>query len=145
MGLAMFIPLLELVSGNEAVVSSEKIGKLSVSVLFNFLNSFGLSLTLNLVLLVMFLFFVFKGISTFFERYLRTSYQQFFIQKIRTQNLKALSEYSYELFVNADAEVIQNMLSGEVKRLLQGFRAYSTILQNLVILLKHATKTPTKT
>lgn len=135
LGLAMFIPLLELVSGNEAVVSSEKMGNLAV--LFNLLNSLGFSLTLNLVLLVMFLFFVFKGVATFFERYLRTSYQQFFIQRIRTQNLKALSGYSYESFVSADAGVIQNMMSGEVERVLQGFRAYSTILQNLVMLLTY--------
>jgi subfamily B ATP-binding cassette protein MsbA len=135
LGLTMLIPILDLVSGNEAVVSSEKIGILAIPL--NLLNYLGFSLTLNFVLLIMFLFFVFKGFATFLNRYLMTAYEEFFIQRIRTENLKALSENSYESFVSADAGMIQNMMSGEVERLLQGVRVYISILQNLVMLLTY--------
>jgi hypothetical protein len=61
-GLAMFMPLLEMVN-NPNEVSGSSLGKLKF--LVNFMESFGISLNLATVLLVMIFFFVFKGIIKF--------------------------------------------------------------------------------
>jgi len=136
LGLTMFLPLLELVSNPNAEASSEKLGNLAF--LLEGLKALGLNLTLNVILATMFGFFVFKGVATFFERYLRVVYQQYFIAKIRLENIQALANYSYNAFVGADAGAIQNTMSGEVERVMQAFRTYSTILQQLVMIITYA-------
>jgi subfamily B ATP-binding cassette protein MsbA len=136
LGLTMFLPLLELIADPNAQASSEKLGNLAF--LLDGLRTLGLNLNLNVVLLTMLVFFIFKGIATFFERYMRVVYQQFFIAKIRLDNIQALSNYSYNAFVHADAGAIQNTMSGEVERVMQAFRTYSTMLQQLVMILTYA-------
>lgn len=136
LGLAMFIPLLELVSDPSAEASSEKLGNLAF--LLDGIKYLGFNLSLQVVLIFMLGFFVFKGIATFIERYIRVIYQQYFIAKIRIENIRALSNYSYNSFVQADAGAIQNTLSGEVERVMQAFRTYSTILQQFVMILTYA-------
>jgi ABC-type multidrug transport system fused ATPase/permease subunit len=136
LGLTMFLPLLELVADENATASSEKLGQLSF--LLDGLELLGFQLTLNVVLLTMFGFFVFKGIATFFERYVRVVYQQYFIAKIRMEIIQALGNYNYNAFVKADAGAIQNTMSGEVERVMQSFRTYSTILQQFVMILAYA-------
>lgn len=135
LGLAMFIPLLDLVANPTGEASSEKLGNLSF--VLDGLQFLGLSLSLQVVLLSMFAFFVFKGLATFVERYVRVIYQQYFIAKIRLENIRALANYSYGAFVQADAGVIQNTMSGEVERVMQAFRTYSTILQQFVMILTY--------
>lgn len=135
LGLTMFLPLLELIADSEATASSEKLGNLAF--LLDGLAWLGLELNLTVVLLTMLLFFAFKGLATFFERYMRVVYQQYFMAKIRLDNIQALANYSYNAFVSADAGAIQNTMSGEVERVMQAFRTYSTILQQLVMILTY--------
>jgi ABC-type multidrug transport system fused ATPase/permease subunit len=136
LGLAMFLPLLELVSDPGATASAEKLGNLAF--LLEGLQAMGLSLTLNVVLVTMLGFFAFKGIATFFERYMRVVYQQYFIAKIRLENIQAFANYSYDAFISADAGAIQNTMSGEVERVMQAFKTYTTILQQLVMILTYS-------
>lgn len=135
LGLTMFLPILELVADSSAEASPEKLGNLAF--LLEGVQTLGLSLTLNVVLLTMLVFFIFKGIATFLERYIRVVYQQFFIAKIRIENLNALMNYDYAAFVSADAGAIQNTITGEVERVMQAFRNYSTILQQFAILITY--------
>ncbi|TNE78942.1 MAG: ABC transporter ATP-binding protein [Bacteroidetes bacterium] len=135
LGITMFLPLLELVSDSSAHVSPEKLGNLSF--LLRGLQSFGFGLTLNVVLLTMFVFFIFKGLATFAERYMRVVYQQYFIAKIRLTYLDALRDYDFRAFVTADAGLIQNSITGEVERVMQAFRSYGTILQQLAMMLTY--------
>lgn len=136
LGLTMFLPLLELIANSDATASAEKLGNLAF--LLDGLAWLGLELNLTVVLLTMLVFFIFKGIATFFERYMRVVYQQFFIAKIRLENIQALANYNYNAFVSADAGAIQNTMSGEVERVMQAFRTYGTILQQLVMILTYA-------
>lgn len=136
LGITMFLPLLELVANADAAASAEKLGNLAF--VLEGLEAAGLELTLNVVLLTMLGFFVFKGLASFIERYMRVVYQQYFIAKIRLENLDALANYSYNAFVTADAGAIQNTMTGEVERVMQAFRTYSTILQQLVMILTYA-------
>lgn len=136
LGLAMFLPLLELISDQNAHPTSEQMGNLGFIV--EVMKALGLQLTLTIVLLTMLLFFCLKGISTFIQRYLVVVYQQFFIRKIRVENINAFSDYAYHAFVTADAGAIQNTLSGEVTRVAQAYRTYSEMLQQVVMVLTYA-------
>jgi subfamily B ATP-binding cassette protein MsbA len=136
LGLTMFIPLLDIVASGEGSVSSGTLGNLGFIV--DSLNEMGIELNLVVVLMTMLFFFIAKGFAKFFERYLRVVYQQYFISRIRFENIDALVNYSYEAFTKADAGKIQNTLSGEVEKVMQGFRMYSDMLQQFVMLLTYA-------
>ncbi|MFD2203185.1 ABC transporter ATP-binding protein [Shivajiella indica] len=130
-GLAMFLPLLEMVDG-KAEASSEAMGNLGF--LVKGLKTFGLTLDLKTVLLVMLLFFVLKGIAKFAEIYYRVIVQQYFIKKLRLENIDYLTHYNYKAFVTADAGRIQNSLSGETERVAAAYRSYFMSMQMAVML-----------
>jgi subfamily B ATP-binding cassette protein MsbA len=136
LGLVMFLPLLQMVAEPDGVASSQSMG--AFAFIPEFLGTFGLEMTLNIVLLTMLFFFTFKGLAVFCQSYLVVYYQQFFAKRLRFENIKALSNYSYSAFVKADAGEIQNTLSGEVARVLQGFMAYSQMLKQLILILTYA-------
>lgn len=136
LGLAMFLPLLELVADSNAQASSAAMGNLAF--ILDGLQALGLQLTLTVVLLTMLGFFVFKGIARYISSYLNVIYQQYFIRKIRVETIDALTEYRYQAFVSADAGAIQNTLSGEVQRVVQAYRMYSQMLQQGILVLTYA-------
>ncbi|WP_367392667.1 ABC transporter ATP-binding protein [Lewinella sp. LCG006] len=136
LGLAMFLPLLELVADQETQASSAAMGNLAF--ILDGIQNFGLKLTLTVVLLTMLAFFIFKGIANYLSSYLNVIYLQFFIRKIRVDTIDALTEYRYQAFVNADAGAIQNTLSGEVERVAQAYKTYSRMLQQGVLVLTYA-------
>ncbi|WP_445718771.1 ABC transporter ATP-binding protein [Flavobacterium sp.] len=135
LGLAMFLPLIELFADPNAVVTTEGYGNFTF--LLNAFELIGITLNLAMVLLIMFIFFVFKGVAIFLVRYLRVLYQQYFIAKIRLNCINALSDFGYEGYVKADAGVIQNALTGEAQRLTQSFVRYTDIIQQLMMLLTY--------
>lgn len=130
-GLAMFLPLLEMVAG-DGEVSGEQMGNLAF--LVNGLQAMGLSLNLTVVLLVMLAFFSLKGIAKFVEAYKSVIYRQFFIRNLREGSIKALADYDYYHFVNADAGRIQNTMSGEVNKVSVAFNHYMKVIQQSVLL-----------
>lgn len=136
LGLAMFLPLLELVSNQDATATTEQMGNLSF--ILDELKVVGLKLNLTVVLSTMLFFFTLKGAAKWLETYLGVVYQQYFISKIRVENIDALTNYSYHAFVTADAGAIQNTLSGEVERVVQAYRNYSQIMQQLVMVVTYA-------
>lgn len=133
LGLALFLPLLEMIANESGTSSSSQMGNLAFIV--DIIKFLGFELTLVTILFSMLFFFVLKGGFKFLELYLRVLYQQFFIRNIRESNIKFLSEYSYEAFVNANAGIIQNTMSGEVERVVQAYRAYMEVMKSSVTIL----------
>ena len=87
-GLAMFIPLLQMVDAGSAPPDSSNLGNMSFLVdIFSYL---GISMTLGVVLMVIFIFFAMKGGLKFAEGYLRVINEQLFIRKIRTREYQGL-------------------------------------------------------
>ncbi|MBS1741842.1 MAG: ABC transporter ATP-binding protein [Bacteroidetes bacterium] len=127
LGLAMFIPLLQMVDGDSAKANSGNMGNLSF--LADIFNFFGITLSLGVVLTVIFVFFSLKGIMKFIEGYTRVTYEQMFINTIRNRNIYGLSNFSYNVFVNSDTGRIQNTFSGEVERVKQAYRFYFISVQ----------------
>lgn len=135
-GLAMFLPLLQMVA-SDGGVASEQMGNLSF--LVDGIEALGLSLNLTVVLLTMLLFFSLKGVFIFIEKYKNAIYQQYFIRNIREENILALAKYDYKKFVDEDAGRIQNTMSGEVSRVAMGFNHYMRVIQNSVLILVYTT------
>jgi len=131
-GLAMFIPLLQMVDPSNPDATSQ-MGNMSF--LPRFFNSMGLPLTLTTVLAIIFFFFAVKGIVKFFEGYVRAVFEQQFILKIRMQNINGLSLFGYNHFINADVGRIQNTFSGEVEKVKMAYRSYFMALQYAVFVL----------
>lgn len=136
-GIAMFLPLLELVANADGQVSGEQMGNLAF--LVDGLQAVGISLNLTVVLLTMLFFFALKGAFKYLEQYKSIIYRQYFIRNIRVSNIKALGEYDFYHFVNADAGRIQNTMSGEVTKVAQAFDKYMKVIQQLVLLLVYTT------
>jgi ABC-type multidrug transport system fused ATPase/permease subunit len=135
LGIAMFLPLLEMVSDQGATISSDQMGNLAF--IIKGLEMIGFELTLSVVLFTMLFFFILKGFAVFVESYLAVVYQQFFISKLRFDNINGLTAYSYNAFVKADAGEIQNTLSGEVARVVQSFNLYTRIIRQFVLMLTY--------
>ena len=132
LGLAMFMPLLEMVNNvNKATGSS--LGKLRFLVLG--MESVGLSLNLVSVLLVMIFFFIFKGLIKFFASIYNATLRKFFISKLRNHLLYAFNKISFKYFVTSDIGRIQNTMSVEIERAAAAFYNYANTLQNAVMVV----------
>src|SRR5690606_36154027 len=103
LGLAMFLPLLQMIDGGEG--NGKGLGKLDF--LVNGMEQLGIPLTISAVRLVMVGFFVMKGVVKFMEGYYKIFLQRFFIKKLRFANVDLLVNYSYKTFVMADSGKIQ--------------------------------------
>jgi ABC-type multidrug transport system fused ATPase/permease subunit len=133
-GLAMFLPLLQVADG-AGRVEAESLGHLRF--LVDGLQSMGVALTLYSVLLVILVFFVFKGIAKFGEGYYKVIAGQYFIKQLRFDNVDKLSNYNYKAFVMADSGRIQNTLSGEVGRVAMAYTNYMAAVQAVVMVLMY--------
>jgi ABC-type multidrug transport system fused ATPase/permease subunit len=131
-GLAMFLPLLQMVDGSNNV-QPEKLGNLKFIV--DGMQGAGITLTLLSVLIFLCIFFTLKGIA----RYLCDAYivnaQQYFIRKLRLRMLDGLNCISFKSFITADAGRIQNTMTGEVDRVARAFVSYFTALQQVILVM----------
>ncbi len=134
-GLAMFIPLLKMVEG-DSNQASEDLG--GMGFLVNGLENMGIGLTLISVLLIISIFFIMKGVFKFCESYYTILNKQYFIKKLRYDNVEKLSEYSYRAFVTADSGKIQNTLSAEVNRVSNAYSNYFSAVQAGVLVSVYA-------
>lgn len=131
LGLAMFLPLLQMIDGGEG--SAEGLGKLDF--LIKGLTQMGIPLTVSAVLGVMVVFFALKGLMKFAEGVYNVYLQRYFIKKLRFANVDLLIKFSYKHFVMADSGKIQNTISGEVERVLAAYRSYFGVMQGICLVL----------
>lgn len=127
LGLAMFIPLLQMVDGANKQIDPEKMGNMAF--LGKGLAALGIPLTLGVVLFIILFFFSLKGVMKFFEGYVRVRNEQSFMKNVRYQNIRALSKYDYNNFINSDVGRIQNTFTSEVVKVNQGYRYYFLCMQ----------------
>lgn len=122
LGLAMFIPLLQMVESSDKQIDPSEMGKLAfVGEIF---NSFNIPVTLVVVLLIILFFFSMKGGLKFFEGYVRVRNEQLFMKNLRYKNIRALANFNFNNFMNADVGRIQNTLTAEVVKVNQSYRYY---------------------
>lgn len=131
-GLAMFMPLLEMVNDAKQANGSS-LGNLKF--LVEIMESIGLSLSLASVLLVMIFFFVFKGIIKFFASIYNATLRKFFINSLRNHLLSSFNKIKFKYFVTSDVGRIQNTMSVEIERASAAFYNYANTLQQAIMVL----------
>ena len=131
-GLAMFLPLLQVVDNSKAVDAS---GMGNLGFLVEGIQSSGIELTIGIVLLFMFLFFLMKGVVSYFSKVYIIILQQAFIKKIRLKLLHSLNRMSFKSFVTSDAGRIQNTMSGEVDKVALAYTVYFGAFQQAVMIM----------
>jgi ABC-type multidrug transport system fused ATPase/permease subunit len=138
LGLAMFIPLLQMVDGSsEFQANQETIGNLSY--LIDALSFLGLKLNLTIILFIILFFFSLKGIFKFLESYYNVVLTTNFAKKIRIEAVEALSELNFKYFLKLDQGRIQNSLSEETNRVRMAFVYYSSTIQSLISVFVYVT------
>lgn len=135
-GLAMFLPMLEIVADQESTASAVKMGNLSFIV--DFIAYLGFPMSLGVILFTLLVFFSTKGVFLLIGAYLNVVYLQFFVRNIRVRNIDALADFNYKQFVLADAGRIQNTMSGEVGRVSNAYKSYLLMLQQSVMILTYS-------
>lgn len=131
LGLAMFLPMLEMVDGQQEA-SPEGLGNLSFIV--DVMDFIGLQMNLISVLSVMLFFFILKGIAKFFESYYKILVNNYFVNRLRIYVIDLLTKFNYKKFVTTDAGRIQNTLSGEINLVSGAYMAYFSMLQAGIML-----------
>ncbi|MBO3698389.1 ABC transporter ATP-binding protein [Roseivirga sp. E12] len=132
LGLAMFLPMLEMLDNGQTVSNAESMGNLGF--IITSMESIGVPFTLQSVLGVLSFFFVFKGLAKFFESYFKVKVQQIFVRKLRTENVNYLANYDYQKFISMDVGRIQNTMSGEIERIISAYKSFVGTLQASVVL-----------
>lgn len=131
-GLAMFLPLLE-IANNAQNVKPDGLGNLGF--LVEGMNNLGMSFSLFNVLLIISLFFIFKGMALYISSLYEVGLRQYFVKNTRTRLTHLMSDMSYTSFVLSDAGKIQNALSAEVSRLSSAFQQYFGAAQQVVMVV----------
>lgn len=133
-GLAMFIPVFELAaSSSDPSATSESLGELQF--LLDGLNSLGLEVNLNTVIVLMVILFCLKAVLKFFDGMYKIQIQNTFVKRLRYGLIEGLSSLDYKSFLNLDSGKIQNTLGSEGIKLTYGFLAYFNSVQQAVLLL----------
>ncbi|MCF1750130.1 ABC transporter ATP-binding protein [Mariniradius sediminis] len=137
LGLAMFIPLLQMVGGEGSNVESEKLGNFEY--FLNLLNYIGLELNLVTVLIIILFFFTLKGIARFFESYFAVILTTSLTKKVRVKAVQCIGNINYQYFIKVDSGKVQNTLSGEIERLTNSYRHYFAALQSIMTIIVYVT------
>ncbi|TVQ47129.1 MAG: ABC transporter ATP-binding protein [Saprospirales bacterium] len=132
-GIAMFIPLIEIAANESGAAASDYMGRLAF--LIDFIDSTGLQLTLNSVLVVMLVFFMLKGLISYIKSLKSVKYIQLFTRKIREEIISGLSSFGYSFLVASDSGRIQNTLSGEAHAVVRAFNIYLKLLHAIGLLV----------
>jgi subfamily B ATP-binding cassette protein MsbA len=129
-GLSMFLPLLQMVGGNEQV-DPEAMGNLSF--LIDGIKNLGFELNLFAILIFMLFFFILKGGVHFVTGTYKVILLQSFVKKLRLKILSALNTIKFKVFMTTDAGRIQNTMSGEIEKISQGYNMYMSAFQQGVM------------
>jgi len=133
LGLAMFIPLLELVGNpDEQQTGKQSLGQLHHIV--DLIHNLGFKLTVPTILGILVCLFTFKGILKFIQLNFYATLRQTFMMKVRKELLVRLQGLSYSGFLELDAGKIQNTFTAEVGRLFAGMTSYFTAAQYFFML-----------
>jgi len=130
-GLAMFLPLLQMVGGNTSDVPKEGLGNLGFIV--NGMGYIGLELNLTNVLLMLSLFFVFKGVAQYGNGLYEVILRQYFVRNTRVNLTEAMSRMSYKSFALSDIGRIQNTMTAEVGNIIQAYQQYFGAFQQGIL------------
>ena len=128
LGLAIFMPLLELVGNPDQVTDATQ------TPVHEFINTLGITITFTNVLFLMLVVFSFKG----FMKFASSSYQvivfQSFIKSLRLKMFVNFDQIKFKYFTSSDVGRIQNTFTLEVDRVSSASRFYLRGIESLVLI-----------
>jgi ABC-type multidrug transport system fused ATPase/permease subunit len=130
-GLTMFLPLLQMVNDGDSMSGIQGMGKLEF--IMDGIKSLGVKITLVSILVIIFVFFLFKGFAKYISSYYRVKVQQFFIKKVRLKMLNTFNKMSFKKFISADVGRVQNTMSGEVDKVARAFMMYFSTFEQVIL------------
>ncbi|MDE1193024.1 MAG: ABC transporter ATP-binding protein [Arachidicoccus sp.] len=133
-GLAMFLPLLQMVDNSNAE-QAQNMG--SLSFLISAIKKLGIPLHLASVLIIISLFFILKGLAMYINNIYDVNVRMGFIRHIRESFTNDFALLSYKSFSMSDSGKIQNTLSGEVERVSQAYTYYFNAFQQFSLVLMY--------
>lgn len=134
LGLSMFLPLLEMVSNQSGGATDNGF----INALNTIYAFFNVSMSLQVVLFTMILFFILKGVFTYINAYYGVKLLELFSAKLRLETVNGLNGINFKSFVGSDMGRIQNALTGEVDRLARAKLSYFATMQQLVLVIVYA-------
>lgn len=129
-GLTMFMPLLQAVSGKTP--TNESLGQLHF--ITDGLKNMGIPLSLVSVLAILAILFCLKGVFKFLELSYQAVVIQYFMKRVRHELVKNLQRTTYKKFTTLDAGKIQNTFITEVQRMSSAVRSYLSYTQHFFML-----------
>jgi ABC-type multidrug transport system fused ATPase/permease subunit len=133
LGITMLFPLLQSMDGSTS--DTESMGQFRH--IITFFQNTGLPLTANVILMIFLGLFILKGIVKFFSTMYQINIQLFFFKRMQFDFIKNFRKMSYNGFLQLDAGVIQNTMTGEVWRVAEAMRSYTKWSNSLFMLLTY--------
>ncbi|MDR1652859.1 MAG: ABC transporter ATP-binding protein/permease [Prevotellaceae bacterium] len=132
-GLTMFVPILQVASGDEA--ARESMGGLSF--ILDFFKWIGLPLTLLNGLIIMVLLFTFKGLASYIRSIYFTRLRQKAALKMQTSMVQKFAGISYEGYTKLEAGRIQSVLIGQANEVINSMTTYFNMFQEGVMVFAY--------
>ena len=132
LGLSMFLPLFQIAADREGGAGS---AATEDNFLMNFFSFAGIEFTLVNMLILMVVFFAFKGLFFYVKSIYDAKVSRYFIVNTRKNLLEKFSHLSFRYFIKADVGAVQNLMTNEITNLLYAFRDYLVIIQKGVMVI----------
>lgn len=81
------------------------------------------------------IFFLIKGVIQYISGVYKVNVQEWFIKKIRLENVSGLNTLAYKYFIKSDIGRIQNTLTGEVDRLAVSYSNYFNSIEYGILVM----------
>jgi ABC-type multidrug transport system fused ATPase/permease subunit len=127
-GLTMFLPLIKMSTDNKH--NNEE---LEENIFTELLQKFNLELNLNVILLIMLLFFLLKGGSKYLSASLRVVLQQRLVRNIRIEIIKLINKRNIVDFSKDNIGKLQNCLTGEIDKISNAFQYYFKSIEDGIL------------
>lgn len=131
LGLAIFMPLLDLVANPEEVVDE------SQTPIHELINTLGITINFSNVLILMVSVFLFKAIMKFLSSSYQVNIFQSFIKNIRFKMITSFNQINFKYFSSADIGRIQNTFTTEVVRVSSACRFYLKGIESLALIITY--------
>lgn len=132
LGLSMFLPLFQIAADREGGTAN---APAEDNFLMNFFTIAGIEFTLVNMLILMVVFFAFKGLFYYAKSIYDAKVSRYFLVSTRKNLLEKFSHLSFRYFIKADVGAVQNLMTSEINNLLYAFRDYLIIVQKGVMVI----------
>lgn len=131
LGLAIFIPLLDLIANPDKVLDE------SQTPIHELINTLNISINLSNVLVLMVSIFLFKGSMIFLSSSYQVNIFQSFIKNIRIKIITSFNQIDFKYFSSSDVGRIQNTFTTEVDRVSGACRFYLKGIESLGLIITY--------